>query len=86
MSGAERPAASRVAVTGAGGMLGRELVREAAARGVDLVAWDRAGADVTDADAVRRAVTAAFTRIARSGSPSGPTWTAAKAIPTARCA
>ena len=83
MSGAERPAASRVAVTGAGGMLGRELVREAAARGVDLVAWDRAGADVTDADAVRRAV---FTRIARSGSPSGPTWTAAKAIPTARCA
>jgi dTDP-4-dehydrorhamnose reductase len=48
-----------VAVTGAGGMLGREIVREAAARGIDLVAWGRADADVTDAGAVRRAVDAA---------------------------
>jgi dTDP-4-dehydrorhamnose reductase len=40
-------------------MLGRELIREAAARGVELAAWDRAAVDVTDADAVRRAVEAA---------------------------
>jgi dTDP-4-dehydrorhamnose reductase len=40
-------------------MLGRELVRAAGERGVDLVAWDRVAADVTDADAVRRAVDAA---------------------------
>lgn len=54
-----REAASRVALTGAGGMLGRELQRAAEARGVALVAWDRAALDVTDAAAVRRALDAA---------------------------
>jgi dTDP-4-dehydrorhamnose reductase len=49
----------RVALTGAGGMLGREVRRAAAARGQALVAWDRAALDVTDADAVRRALSAA---------------------------
>lgn len=57
--GDPRAAPGRFAVTGAGGMLGRELVREAGERGLDLVAWDRAAADVTDAAAVARAVDAA---------------------------
>ncbi|MFN8176617.1 MAG: dTDP-4-dehydrorhamnose reductase [bacterium] len=58
MTGApSRPAGTlRLALTGAGGMLGRELVRAARERGAPLLAWDRAAVDVTDADAVRRAL------------------------------
>jgi dTDP-4-dehydrorhamnose reductase len=37
-------------------MLGRELVRAARERDAPLLAWDRAAVDVTDADAVRRAL------------------------------
>ena len=50
---------SRIAFTGAGGMLGRELARAAAARGVGAVGWDRAACDITDGDSVRRAVESA---------------------------
>jgi dTDP-4-dehydrorhamnose reductase len=46
----------RVLVTGAGGMLARAVVREAAARGHDVVSLRRADLDVTDADAVRTTV------------------------------
>ncbi len=43
-------------VTGAGGMLGRDVVRVAEAAGHDVVGLPRAELDVTDASAVRRAV------------------------------
>ncbi len=43
-------------VTGAGGMLGLDLVGALTDRGLDLVAADRSALDVTDAVAVRRAV------------------------------
>jgi dTDP-4-dehydrorhamnose reductase len=46
----------RVLVTGAGGMLARAVVREAAVRGHDVVPLGRADLDVTDAGAVRAAV------------------------------
>ena len=59
MTGSARAGGARIAVTGAEGMLGRELVRAAAARGVDVVAWDLPAFDVTDADIVRRAMDAA---------------------------
>ncbi len=60
--GASRTGIPRVALTGAGGMLGTEIARAAAARGIPLAAWDRAACDVTDAGAVLRAV-----RTARPG-------------------
>jgi dTDP-4-dehydrorhamnose reductase len=43
-------------VIGAGGMLGRDVVRVLRDQGVTLTALDRAGLDITDADAVARAV------------------------------
>ena len=46
----------RVLVTGAGGQVGREIVRLAPALGVDVVGLDRTGLDITDADAVRQSV------------------------------
>ena len=46
----------RVLVTGAGGMLARALVREATARGHEVVALSRADLDVTDERAARTAV------------------------------
>lgn len=46
----------RWTVTGAGGMLGTDLVALLHARGEDVRALDRAGLDVTDADAVDAAV------------------------------
>ena len=52
---ATRPAAAstlRIAATGAGGMLGRELLRAARAREIALLGWDRTALDVTDAEAV----------------------------------
>jgi len=58
MTGAGAPGPPRLAVTGAGGMLGRELVRAAAARGAPCVPWDRAACDVTEP----AAVAAAFAR------------------------
>jgi dTDP-4-dehydrorhamnose reductase len=46
----------RVFVTGAGGMLGRDVVAEAETRGHEVIAPQRADLDVTDAAAVRAAV------------------------------
>ncbi len=46
----------RVLITGAGGMLARALEAEGLAAGHDVVALPRAQLDVTDADAVARAV------------------------------
>ena len=46
----------RLLVTGAGGQVGREVVRLAPTVGAQAVGLDRAALDVTDADAVRQAV------------------------------
>jgi dTDP-4-dehydrorhamnose reductase len=61
VSGGASPAAAglSVAVTGAAGMLGRELVRAAAARGIALRAFDRAALDVADGPAAMQALAAA---------------------------
>lgn len=59
MSGPTAPL-RRVVVVGAAGMLGRDLVAEVAARGLDVVALDRAQVDVTDPRAVRDVVDAAL--------------------------
>ena len=48
----------RLLVTGAGGQVGREVVRLAPALGADAVGLDRAGLDVTDAAAVRQSLAA----------------------------
>ena len=42
----------KLLITGAGGMTGSELVRQAAERSWDVVALSRADLDITDADAV----------------------------------
>ena len=47
----------RLVVTGAGGQLGHDLVRVAAAAGDDVVGADHAALDVTDRDAVLGAIT-----------------------------
>jgi dTDP-4-dehydrorhamnose reductase len=49
----------RVAITGAGGMLGQEVVRAARRRGHEVVALTRDDADVTDPRAVRAVLSAA---------------------------
>ena len=49
----------KLLVTGAGGQVGREIVRLAPALGADVVGLDQSGLDITDADAVRQAVAAA---------------------------
>jgi dTDP-4-dehydrorhamnose reductase len=46
----------RILVTGSGGLLGSAVVPYAALRGHEIVAMDRATLDVTDADAVREAI------------------------------
>ncbi len=46
----------RIAVTGIDGMVGRELGREAAQRGLSWFGWSRAECDVTDEDSVRGAL------------------------------
>ena len=46
----------RLLVTGAAGMLGRDVVAAASAAGHDVIALTRRDLDITDADAVRRAV------------------------------
>ena len=48
----------RMIVTGAQGQVGWELTRRAATRGHDLLAWDMAELDITDADAVHQALDA----------------------------
>ena len=67
--------APRVAATGAAGMLGTELVRECAGRGVPLAAWDLPDFDLTDRDATMRAIEAARGRdpitVAAGITPSG---------------
>jgi len=52
-------AAPRIAVTGAPGMLGRDVVAAAAARGWAVVALGRGDGDVTDARAIGAAIAAA---------------------------
>ena len=46
----------RILVTGAGGQVGRSLVEAGAAAGHEIIAKDRAGLDLTDADALRAAI------------------------------
>jgi len=46
----------KVLVTGAAGMLGRDMVAEFQWRGHDVVALDRARLDITDLRAVREAI------------------------------
>jgi dTDP-4-dehydrorhamnose reductase len=46
----------RLLVTGAAGMLGRDVTAAATAAGHDVLALDRRDLEITDADAVRRAV------------------------------
>src|SRR3954452_11568374 len=46
----------RLLVTGAAGMLGRDVVAAAASAGHDVIALARADLDITDADAVRAAI------------------------------
>jgi dTDP-4-dehydrorhamnose reductase len=46
----------KVAVAGAGGMLGHDFVRSASNAGHDVVGFERARMDVSDADAVRRQI------------------------------
>jgi len=48
----------RVLVTGAGGMLGRDVVAAAQASGLDCVALDRAALDITDSAAAASAIAA----------------------------
>lgn len=48
--------ARRIAITGADGMVGRELGRESIERGLAWTGWKRADCDVTDEDSVRRAL------------------------------
>ena len=48
----------RILVTGAGGLLGGELTRRLPLRGHDVTALARVDLDITDADAVRRALAA----------------------------
>jgi dTDP-4-dehydrorhamnose reductase len=43
-------------LTGAGGMLGREIICEAKARGIELISWNRRQMDVTDANATARTI------------------------------
>src|SRR5918999_4825261 len=51
--------AMRLLVTGAAGMLGRDVVAAARDAGHDVAALARADLDITDADAVTRAIEAA---------------------------
>src|SRR5687768_15756810 len=51
--------AMRLLVTGAAGMLGRDVVAAAQEAGHDVAALARAELDITDADAVRDAIAAA---------------------------
>jgi dTDP-4-dehydrorhamnose reductase len=65
----ERPhPEGRVAYTGAWGMLGKEVIRAAAARGIDLLPWDLDDFDLTDREATQRAVTATRPRVVIHGA------------------
>ncbi len=65
----------RVLVTGAGGQLGTDLVAACTAAGDDLFAFDRAGLDVSDRDAVLGAITS----IAPDAVVNCAAWTAVDA-------
>ncbi len=58
----------RVAYTGAWGMLGKEMIRAAAERRVDLLPWDLDDFDLTNREATLRAVTAARPRVVVHGA------------------
>ena len=53
----------RIIVTGAGGMLGQDLLIAAGAAGIDCTGLPRAELDITDADAVAAAVSAASPQV-----------------------
>ena len=57
-----------VACTGAWGMLGKEVIRAAAARGIDLLSWDLDDFDLTDREGTLRAVGAARPRVVIHGA------------------
>jgi dTDP-4-dehydrorhamnose reductase len=46
----------RILITGAAGMLGTDVCRAAAAGGLEVLAYDRSGLDVTDAEAVEATI------------------------------
>ena len=69
----------RLVVTGAGGMLGQDVLRVA---GPDAVGLTRAELDVTDGDAVRAAI--GRTTSSSTARP-GLTWTAPRNTPRTRC-
>ena len=61
----------RILVTGAGGMLGRDVVRAAEFVNHEVIALEHSDLDVTDAP--RRTLS--------STAPPGPTWTEPRPIP-----
>ena len=74
----------KLLVTGAGGQVGREIARLAPALNVEVAGLDRAALDVTDAEAVRRALAearpdavvnaAAYTAVDRAESEPEAAW------------
>jgi len=88
-----RVPAGRVLVTGASGQVGRELLRRAAAHGLEAVGLVRAELDVADPEAVRRALeglrpafvvnAAAYTAVDRAEREPEAAWRANRDGPAA---